>query len=604
MTDKIKVVARSKEEAMELARKELAIEGNVALNIVEVGKKGGLLGLGGKKVYEVSLQEGLTQREKDLLALVSDGLDVDGTFKIKVADDGVFLKITPPEGRGDPVSYQLVRLALEKKEIVQIDWKAVQNAIHDATGEWVLIAPRLPELDRDGKVRVEISNDKLRAYISYTPALGGKELSAEDIIRILKENQVVYGIKEDRIYRFAEKPTQIDNFLVAEGTPAVPGKDAEIIYHFEKKKESVGTQREDGSIDFFNLGLITNVNAGQVLVTKKEPVPGIPGKTVTGEVIEPPVPRNRELPGGKNVEKRDDNTLVATIAGQVVVEGNRISVLPVYEVNGDVDLSTGNIEFVGNVLVKGNVMEGFKVKASGNVEVWGHVFGATIEADGDVVIRKGFVGRNKAHIHARGSVQVKFIENGIVKADKDIIVSDAIMHSNISAGEMVQVTRNKGLLVGGVTRAGRLIEANIIGSYLATSTELEVGIDPELKNRLKEMEEEIQKSRLNLDKTLKAIDILEKLKKQQGELPEEKRLMLLRLQATATKLQEDIGKRKLEYDEEKSKLDETDKGRINIYKMIYPGVKIVIGKSAYNIYNTMNRTSFIEEEGEVRQITL
>lgn len=118
------------------------------------------------------------------------------------------------------------------------------------------------------------------------------------------------------------------------------------------------------------------------------------------------------------------------------------------------------------------------------------------------------------------------------------------------------------------------------------------------------MEEEIQKSRLNLDKTLKAIDILEKLKKQQGELPEEKRLMLLRLQATATKLQEDIDKRKIEYDEEKSKLDETDKGRINIYKMIYPGVKIVIGNSAYNIYNTMNRTSFIEEEGEVRQITL
>src|SRR5690554_3575593 len=249
-------------------------------------------------------------------------------------------------------------------------------------------------------------------------------------------------------------------------------------------------------------------------------------------------------------------------------------------------------------------MEGFKIKASGNVEVWGHVFGATIEADGDVVIRKGFVGRNKAHIHARGSVQVKFIENGIVKADKDIIVSDAIMHSNISAGEMVQVTRNKGLLVGGMTRAGRLIEANIIGSHLATSTELEVGIDPELKNRLKEMEEEIQKSRLNLDKTLKAIDILEKLKKQQGELPEEKRLMLLRLQATATKLQEDIDKRKLEYDEEKSRLDETDKGRINIYKMIYPGVKIVIGRSTYNIYNTMNRTSFIEEEGEVRQITL
>lgn len=604
MADKIKVVARTKEEAIELARKKLAVEGNVALNIVEVGKEGGFLGIGRKTVYEVSLQEGLTKREQDILAMVNGGLDVDGTFKIKVADDGIFLKITPPEGRGDSVSYQLVRLALEKKEIVQIDWKTVQNATHDATGEWVLIAPRLPELDRDGHVRVEISNDQLRAYISYTPALGGKELSAEEIIKILKENNVVFGIKEEKIQSFAQKPGPVENFLVAEGFPAVPGKDAEIIYHFEKKTDSVGTQRDDGSIDFYNLGLITNVNIGQVLVTKKDPVPGTPGRTVTGETLNPPEPRDRELPGGKNVERKDDNTLVSTIAGQVVMEGNRISVLPVYEVSGDVDLSTGNIEFVGNVLIKGNVMEGFKIKASGNVEIWGHVFGANIEADGDVVIRKGFVGRNKAHIHSKGDVHVKFIENGVVKAYKDVIVSDAIMHSNISAGQMIQVTRNKGLLVGGVSRAGRLIEANIIGSHLATSTELEVGIDPELKNKLKEMEDEIQKSRLNLDKTLKAIDILEKLKKQQGKLPEEKRLMLLRLQATAAKLQEDIDIRKLEYDEEKTKLDETDKGRINVYQKIYPGVKIVIGRSAYNIYNTMNRTSFIEEEGEVRQITL
>lgn len=91
--------------------------------------------------------------------------------------------------------------------------------------------------------------------------------------------------------------------MIAEGIPAVPGTDAEIIYHFESKKDSVGTQREDGSIDFYNLGLITNVNAGQVLVTKKDPVPGTTGRTVTGEVINPPEPRNKELPGGKNVEK-------------------------------------------------------------------------------------------------------------------------------------------------------------------------------------------------------------------------------------------------------------------------------------------------------------
>lgn len=205
MTDKIKVVASTREEAIKLAREKLGVEADIALNIVEVGKKGGLLGIGARKIYEVSLQEGLSQREEDILAMVSDGLDVDGSFAIRVADDGIFLKITAPEGKGDPVSYQLVKMALEKKEFVQIDWKTVQNAIHENSGEWVLIAPRLPELDRDGKLKVEISNDKLRAYISYTPALGGRELTEEEILQVLKDNQVVFGIKRRKNKKICRK---------------------------------------------------------------------------------------------------------------------------------------------------------------------------------------------------------------------------------------------------------------------------------------------------------------------------------------------------------------------------------------------------------------
>lgn len=610
MNDKVCVTATSEEEALQLAKEELAstIENDVTdeqFEIKQVGEKSGFLGFRTKKIYQVTVKKKeLTRREEDILDMVTDGLQMDGTFKIKIAEEGVLLKVLPPEGDGDPVNYQVIKTAFERKEIIQIDWQVVQDVIHEPKDEWVKIAPRLPELDKDAELKVETSKDKLAAYISYFPALGGKELSGNDILRILKENNVIFGIKKEKINSLLKTNKQIEHLLIAEGRPPTAGIDARFIYHFENKKDSIGTKREDGSMDYYDLGMITNVNPGDVLVTKEDPKMGKPGKTVTGEEINPSAPKDKDLPGGKNVEKRDEHTLISTIAGQIVVDGNRINVLPIYEVNGDVDLSTGNIDFVGNVLVKGNVMEGFKIKASGNVEIKGHVFAADIDAGGEVIIKKGFVGKKKYHINAQGNVYVKFVENGIIKSEQNVLITDAIMHSQISAGRKVEVTQNKGLLVGGFISAGNLITANIIGSHLATATKLEVGIDPEMKNKVKEMTEDLKKSKVNLDKSLKAVDILQKLKNQRGNLPEDKVLMLYRLQSTSQKLQQTIDEKNAKLEKLKAKFDNVEGGRIIVNNKIYAGVRMSIGNSQYNVLNVMNRTSFVEEAGEVRQVPL
>ena len=75
------MVARSKEEAMGVRRKTLTIGRNIALNIVEVkGKKTVYWGLAVKKVFPVSLQEGLTQRKR-IYWLWSAMAWIDGTFR-------------------------------------------------------------------------------------------------------------------------------------------------------------------------------------------------------------------------------------------------------------------------------------------------------------------------------------------------------------------------------------------------------------------------------------------------------------------------------------------------------------------------------------------
>ncbi len=55
--------------------------------------------------------------------------------------------------------------------------------------------------------------------------------------------------------------------------------------------------------------------------------------------------------------------------GKPCVKSNIFYVYQVHEVKGDVDISTGNITFVGDVVVQGSVKEGMKVEAGNSVEI-------------------------------------------------------------------------------------------------------------------------------------------------------------------------------------------------------------------------------------------
>lgn len=612
MKKSLKIEARNKEEAISLAQEQLNNKLNTKIDNTEIEiriseKKKGFLGFGNKKnIYEVIYDDGtISNMEEEYLDIAMDTISVDGEFKIKIVDDGIFLKVKPPEGNGEPVSYTVVKEALEEKEIVEVDLQQVRSIIHRAADEWGMIAPRKPELDRDADISVEITKDKLKALLSYSPALGGKKAILSDLYNCLEENDVVYGIDRNKLKQILKRGQKVESVLVAEGDSPQPGKDTELIYHFEKKNKSIGTKREDGSIDFFDLGLITNVQPGDVLVTKKDPEPGLPGKAVTGEELSPPAPAEKKLPRGKNTEIKDEHTLIAKIAGQVVIdERNRVQVLPVHKLNGDVDLSTGNIDFVGNVIVQGNVTEGFKIRADGNVEVKGHVSIANIEAGGDVIVQQGFIGKNKSEIKAKGNVRVKFVENGTIKAEKSIHVVDAVMHSKLIAGDSITVTDKKGLLVGGVARARSKIEANVIGSSLATITQLEAGLDPELKRKIKGLEEEIKKAKNNLVKAVKGVRILEKIKKQQDGLPEGKAIMYYQLKKTREQLEKSVEEKEEQLYVLKSKLEIAENGYIQASKKIFPGVKMTIGKSQKNFHAEKDGGRFVEREGEIIQLSV
>ena len=189
---------------------------------------------------------------------------------------------------------------------------------------------------------------------------------------------------------------------------------------------------------------------------------------------------------------------------------------------GDVNLHTGNILFLGTVIVKGNVEDGFSVKAAGNIEVFGSVGKCVIDAEGDIIVHQGIAAKTEGKIRCGKSLYSKFIEHAHVDAGEYVVVTDGIVHSYVDANKMILCQGKRAQIVGGRLRASEEINSKILGSVGGNETLLEVGYDPRSKERLVALED----SKKTVEKSLEEVELniktLENLLKVQKKLSPEK----------------------------------------------------------------------------------
>lgn len=492
------------------------------------------------------------------------------------------------------INFQLLRRKLNINETLNLDCGSVVKWDFTDYEEF-----------KDAELKIHKSEDKMKAFVDYIPPQGlGMDLSAEDIINSLKEQNIKYGIKKENINKILGSAEKIEGLLIAEGKEPVPGKDAELEFHFEKDDKHVGTIQEDGTMDFHDLDIVDNIEAGTKLVTKIESEPGEDGKNIEGKKISPEPPKEVSLPKGENTKITEDNTLISTEEGHLSYQEDKVNIQTVYKVKGDVDFNTGNIDFIGSVFVEGNVTEGFEIKAEGDIHVRGNVEGAHLESEGDIIINKNFIAKNKGEIECEGDFKTKSIQNGKVICKGDVYIKDAIMHSTVHSAGEVKLTGHKGLIVGGEVRATKEINANIIGSSLATKTTVSSGIDPHTRRRFKEAKETLSKSKSNYLKTVKGLNLLKEMKEKNGELPKDKEDMLKRLKETKRDLKEKIDSNEEIVNELSDKVHNASEGKIVANRKIYPGVKIEIGSYQENVDEVHTRTVFKVKDGELSRFGL
>lgn len=331
---------------------------------------------------------------------------------------------------------------------------------------------------------------KVEPPVPVDPAVIQNALSAQN---------VTFGVDTTAVLQAAHYPPA-DPVLVAQGVPPQAGADAKITYYFRAGEATAGKPREldDGRVDHRELGTIENVNRGQVLATKTPPGMGMPGKSVIGEEIPARDGRDVHLRPGSNTSLSEDGLhIVSLIDGQPSIDGSRVSVQPIIVISGDVDYSTGNVNFQGSVRIGGNVLPGFTVKATQDVEIGGVVEGASIEAGGKVSVKGGV--RQHSVITAHGDVTVKFVDSeSSITTRANLVVVESGMHSNLTAGLAIKVGRK---LIGGTAQAGEYVSAEQIGVAGGTHTYLDVR-----HGRQAKVIEQLQKAIATLNTQLATVD--------------------------------------------------------------------------------------------------
>lgn len=410
---------------------------------------------------------------------------------------------------------------------------------------------------------------------------------------------VFWGFKLEEIGRILKNPVFGEDICVAEGVPAVNGKNGSVEFYFDTESVSTPNILEDGRVNFRELNLIKSVERGQKLCGLIPPVPAKEGMNVRGNPVKGISGKPAVLPRGKNVKVSEDGQyLVSLIDGQLSHEDKQVNVFACYEVKDDVDNSIGNICFIGNVIIRGNVLSGFTVEAGGTVEVWGVVEAAVIKARGDILLRKGMNGLGKGLLQSEGNIVAKYIENSIVEAKKNI-TSEAIMHSHVKCGNILELTGKKGLLVGGSCKVGREVRAKVIGSHLATVTDIETGLDPTIRERYKIVRDEIPIIENEIKKTDQAIGILKRME-QMGTLTEEKQELRVKSIRTKIHLSARLKELQLELMELEMKVQEDLPGKIKALNCIYPGTRVSIGTCMMNVRETLHYCTLYRDGADVR----
>ena len=576
--------AESREKAEEMAAAYFSCDKSALAYEVESGEEGSASWL-------VLAMSGTTEELKNS----------DAGYALCYEDSGVYLELYAERGSGKELDVSELSRHINRKNLTGISTTVIQAITALRRGR-SKIAPPQQEFVYGEDVAVTISGDEMEAVaILLKPEPGGAQLAYDAFEQKIRNAGVTSGLNEQALKYLLENKDYERPRVIAKAVMPVDGEAGKLVFHFSRD-ERTGSPREigGGRVDLRSLDLFEPVSEGQLLVEKIPATEGVPGEKVTGAQIKQKPGKDVNLPRGKNVDINDEKTeMRAKFSGMVELINNSVNVSSVYSINGDCDVSTGNIDFDGSVNISGSVRSGYTVKASGGIVVGGMVEAATLIAGGNVEVKGGMQGGDKGRIEAGGSITMMYIERGTAIAEKSITF-DASIHSTLEAGGSIKAEGKRGAIIGGRAGAAGNVTASVIGAASHANTEIEVGMTPKKRARIQYLEENIEKLKGELVK-LDQLDAY--LGNSKGKMdPETWKKLFISGTENRKANEQAMGEYSGEADALKTELSHATDSKVHVFDTTYYGAKIIIGNGIFKVTNEIQYATFKYKDSEVMYV--
>lgn len=441
----------------------------------------------------------------------------------------------------------------------------------------------------DASVKIDITSDKQIVWATLIPAQGGDTLSAEAVTASIEALEICAQCIDQAAIDELISTQNPEKTCIAKAIEAGVSKPSRFEQLIQEDDNNTPCEKNDGSVDHKNIHNFIVIEKGQPLLRRIAAKIGTSGLDVLGAEI--PAEAVKDLPfpkklDGVEIDPSDENLLIAAVNGHPVYTKDGVMVDPVLHLTC-VNMQSGNINFSGSVLIKGDVESGFSVKADKDIIVKGTVLKATITSGGSILVSEGIIGADTdaknepisehssasdytCQLTAAKDIHAKFITLSNVQCGGDIVAKEYLLNSRVQAKGVVRLgqTGGKGCIMGGHTHGDKGIVAKVLGSEAYVLTPVSAGRCPQAKAQLDMIETEFTQLQQQHQDALEEISAF----KDAGDAEPEK----LAIQKTIDDLQQ-----KLHSLTHKSKVIQgaitiMSEAKIAATQTLYPNVKISI----------------------------
>lgn len=415
-----------------------------------------------------------------------------------------------------------------------------------------------------------------------------KEYGSSDILDMLKAQGVVQGVNKEAIADAVDNRKFNVPIEIARGKAPVDGVDGRFDWLFTSNKSGLIRNMTE-ELDYKEAKLFEVVMEGQPLAKYVPATSGTFGFNVCGKLVNPK--KGKELPpliGRGIVVSEDRKVYTAGAGGRVLESDGRIDIRKVKVIEGDVSDETGAVKFDGDVIVKGNVLPGGSLEATGDIQIDGFVERANIVCERSLLVKEGILGGKVSRIKVSECVYSRFLENASIYAGMDII-TDYIIDCNIECGGKLRTIGKKGGIIGGQIYAFEGVETNDIGNQAHVPTAIAIGLNKKIFDEYSEIAKELEKKESEL-KTFKKTknDMIGKYS--QLQLRDSEMFGKIRMAIdVVSKNIEELQKKKNDYLALAADLVSRE---IVVKNTSYPNVKIVIDMKELNLEQEIAKVVF------------